>query len=109
VPGEEVEEAPEDLGLLDREPLTRPGWPKLSFIERNMAGDCTNWWAPNRACMEAMLRSTGMKILSRPMDEFYICEPDPQSVSNMWSWNEEEYWAAIGRTQPAGNTNGESA
>jgi tRNA (mo5U34)-methyltransferase len=95
VPGQPTEPTPEDLELLDREPLTRPSWPKLAFIEHSMAGDRTNWWAPNHACMEAMLRSTGMRILSRPQDEFYIASPDRNTGSSMWSWNSEEYWAAV--------------
>ncbi|MFO7177358.1 MAG: TIGR04290 family methyltransferase [Pseudomonadota bacterium] len=96
VPGDEIEHAPENLELENREPLARPGWPRLAFIEHSLAGDCTNWWAPNRACMEAMLRSTGMRVVSRPLEEFYVCEPDPDQPSSMWSWNEDEYWAATG-------------
>lgn len=100
-PGAEIELPPEDFELQDRERLTRPGWPKLAFIERNMAGDCTNWWAPNRACLEAMLRSTGMRVVAQPEDEFYIAERDSDSPSNMWRWNEDEYWAAVGRPRPS--------
>lgn len=96
-PGHEIEEPPENLDLNDRDPLVRPGWPRLSFIERNMAGDRTNWWAPNRACIEAMLRSSGLRIVARPLAEFAICQPDPALASNMWRWNEGEYWAAVGR------------
>ena len=94
-PGDEIERAPFDLELHDRAPLVRPGWPKLSFVEHRIAGDCTNWWAPNAACIEAMLRSSGMKVVERPADEFYIAVPDPTSESNMWTWNENEYWAAV--------------
>jgi tRNA (mo5U34)-methyltransferase len=28
---------------------------------------------PNRACVEAMLRSAGFEILSRPEQEVYVC------------------------------------
>lgn len=86
--------APEDLELDDRTPLSDPGWPKLSFIEHRVAGDRTNWWAPSPACLEAMLRSTGLRVISRPVDEFYVCEPDPDGASSMWKWNAEEYLAA---------------
>jgi tRNA (mo5U34)-methyltransferase len=102
-PGAEVETAPPDLPLLEREPLVRPGWPRLSFIEHKMAGDPTNWWAPNHACLEAMLRSAGMAVVGRPGDEFYLCRPDPGSPSSMWSWNEGEYWAAVGARQGPNN------
>jgi tRNA (mo5U34)-methyltransferase len=50
-----------------------PGWPKLHFIEHNYAGDPTNWWAPNRACSEAMLRSAGFEILRHPEEEVFVC------------------------------------
>ena len=50
-----------------------PGFPRMHFIERSYSHDPTNWWAPNRACVEAMLRSAGFAIESRPEDETYIC------------------------------------
>jgi tRNA (mo5U34)-methyltransferase len=103
MPGDEVEVAPVDLGLEERERLTRPGWPKVAFIERDLASDCTNWWAPNHACVEAMLRSTGMRVVARPGHEIYLCEPDAATPSNMWLWNEEEYRAATRTTKPAGS------
>ena len=37
----------------------RPGYPKLHFIEHRYAGDPTNWFIPNRAASQAMLRSAG--------------------------------------------------
>jgi tRNA (mo5U34)-methyltransferase len=96
VPGEPVTETPSDLPLERREPLATPGWPRLSFIEKRLAGDPTNWWAPNQACIEAMLRSSGLLITERPADEFYLCSPDPAAERGMWSWNGPEYWAAVG-------------
>ena len=52
-----------------------PGYPKLHFIERQYAHDWTNWWAPNRACAEAMLRASGFAIETAVEDEdgVYIC------------------------------------
>ena len=50
-----------------------PGYPALYFVERLYAGDPTNWWIPNRACVEAMLRSAGFEITDHPEDEVYIC------------------------------------
>ena len=50
-----------------------PGFPKMHFIEHSYSHDRTNWWAPNRACTEAMLRSAGFTILSRPEEETYLC------------------------------------
>jgi tRNA (mo5U34)-methyltransferase len=49
------------------------GYPKLQFVERSYAHDPTNWWVPNRACTEAMLRSAGFLILDNPEEEVFIC------------------------------------
>jgi tRNA (mo5U34)-methyltransferase len=62
-----------DYDFWDNSPFDRDDFPKLHFIERSYAGDPSNWWAPNRACAEAMLRSSGFEILSRPEEEVYIC------------------------------------
>ena len=43
-----------------------PGYPRLHFIEREYAHDWTNWWAPNRAGSEAMLRAAGFGIEAHP-------------------------------------------
>jgi tRNA (mo5U34)-methyltransferase len=48
-------------------------FPKLSFIEHQYAHDWTNWWVPNRACTEAMLRSAGFSIDKRIEEEVYLC------------------------------------
>jgi tRNA (mo5U34)-methyltransferase len=68
----EVEALEEDYAFTDVEVFDRPGFPKLHFIERRYSGDCTNWWAPNRACSEALLRSAGFAILSSPEEEVFI-------------------------------------
>ena len=48
-------------------------FPKLHFIEKQYSHDWTNWWVPNRACTEAMLRSSGFKIDKRIEEEVYLC------------------------------------
>lgn len=53
----------------------RPDFPKLHFIEQRYADDPTNWWVPNRACVEAMLRSAGFEIAGHPEPEVYLCRP----------------------------------
>lgn len=50
-----------------------PGYPRLHFVEHYLAGDPTNWWIPNRACVEAMLRSAGFAIAAHPEPEVYLC------------------------------------
>lgn len=51
----------------------RPDYPKLHFIEQRYASDPTNWFIPNSAAMEAMLRSSGFVIDARPEREVYLC------------------------------------
>ena len=51
--------APPDHAFEERAVFDHPGFPRLQFIEGSYAGDPTNWWLPNRACAEAMLRSAG--------------------------------------------------
>ncbi len=51
----------------------RPGYPLMHFVEHSYADDPTNWWIPNRACVEALLRSSGFEIVAHPEDETYIC------------------------------------
>ena len=50
------------------------GYPKLHFIEHKYADDPTNWWVPNRACVEAMLRSAGFAVTAHPEEEVYLCK-----------------------------------
>jgi tRNA (mo5U34)-methyltransferase len=62
-----------DYDFNETAPFDDPGWPRLHFVEHRYARDQTNWWVPNRACAEAMLRSAGFAIASRPEDEVYLC------------------------------------
>jgi tRNA (mo5U34)-methyltransferase len=50
-----------------------PDYPKLHFIEHRYAADPTNWWVPNKACVEALLRSSGFVIQDNPEPEVYLC------------------------------------
>jgi tRNA (mo5U34)-methyltransferase len=50
-----------------------PAYPAMYFVEERYSHDPTNWWIPNRACSEAMLRSAGFAIVDHPEDEVYIC------------------------------------
>lgn len=78
-PGEEVTPQPFNLTLDEIDSLTEPGWPKLAFIENRFEGDPTNWWAPNHACIESMLRSCGVEPFVRPAEGIYLCKPIPGS------------------------------
>ncbi|MBV8631809.1 MAG: TIGR04290 family methyltransferase [Silvibacterium sp.] len=61
-------------------PFEDPGYPKIHFIEHSYAHDWTNWWIPNRACVEAMLRASGFAIESQPEQEVYICRWTPYEI-----------------------------
>lgn len=77
MPGAPPTPTPPDLGIDERDRLTEPGWPRAAFIERALAGDPTNWWAPDDACVQAMLRSAGLEVVQTPGHELYVCAPDP--------------------------------
>lgn len=62
-----------DYPISEHAVFDRPDFPRLHFIERRYAGDPTNWWVPNAACTEAMLRSAGFEVLERPAREIYLC------------------------------------
>jgi tRNA (mo5U34)-methyltransferase len=74
MPGEESPGTPEDIGIGERECLLGPDWPRAAFIEHCLAGDPTNWWAADQACVEAMARSAGLGIVEHPAHEVWICE-----------------------------------
>jgi tRNA (mo5U34)-methyltransferase len=85
----------EDYPFDEREIFDHPSWPKLHFVERKYANDETNWWIPNRACAEAMLRSAGFAPEPIPHTEIYLCrctEPDPGAVHPARS-PEEASWS----------------
>jgi tRNA (mo5U34)-methyltransferase len=79
MPGDSVYPAPDDCRIDDRTPMLESGWPRMAFIEHRLAGDPTNWWAPNHAGVEAMLRSSGLRVQARPGHELYLCAPDAQA------------------------------
>jgi tRNA (mo5U34)-methyltransferase len=62
-----------DYPFSETDVFNEPGYPVMHFVEESYSNDQTNWWIPNRACVEAMLRSTGFEILDHPEYEVYIC------------------------------------
>lgn len=69
----EIAQVAEDYPFAETRVFEQPGYPRLSFVEHRYAGDPTNWWIPNRACAEAMLRASGFVITSHPEPEVYVC------------------------------------
>jgi len=61
-----------DYGFEEWQIFEEPGYPKLFFIEGRFADDPTNWFIPNRAGVEAMLRAAGFVIEAHPEREVYL-------------------------------------
>lgn len=68
-----VAERAEDYDFSEDAHFQQPDWPRMAFIERKWAHDWTNWWVPNRAGVEAMLRASGFAVDAGPADEVYLC------------------------------------
>lgn len=69
----EIASVATDYDFWEVDHFDAPGYPRLHFVEHRYAEDWTNWWIPNRACAEAMLRSAGFAITAHPEEEVYIC------------------------------------
>jgi tRNA (mo5U34)-methyltransferase len=69
-----VDQVEPDYDFWEMDHFTSEGYPVMYFIEHRYSSDPTNWWIPNRAAMEAMLRSSGFEILEHPENEVYICK-----------------------------------
>jgi len=69
----QVLQVEEDYEFSEAEHFFESAYPKLHFVEREYCGDWTNWWIPNRACSEAMLRSAGFSVDERIEEEVYLC------------------------------------
>ena len=94
MPGDSVVDPPADFPIDDRARLLGEGWPRMAFIEGRMSGDPTNWWAPNDACVHAMLRSSGFHVREQVAEETWLCEPAPDTA---WATLiEDELRAATG-------------
>ncbi len=80
-----VAEVAPNYGFEQTAIFDNPGYPRMQFVEHSYCGDPTNWWIPNRAGVEAMLRSAGFAITAHPETEVYVCTwekvPDEQARS----------------------------
>jgi tRNA (mo5U34)-methyltransferase len=63
----------DDYPISEEAAFREPGFPAMYFIEHSYAGDPTNWWIPNRAGMEAMLRAAGLVIDAWVPPEVFYC------------------------------------
>ncbi|ARJ70497.1 TIGR04290 family methyltransferase [Paracoccus contaminans] len=71
----------EDYDFAEDAHFQAPDYPRMAFIERKWSHDWTNWWVPNRAGVEAMLRAAGFATLAGPADEVYLCRTAPVPFS----------------------------
>jgi tRNA (mo5U34)-methyltransferase len=76
--GEPPRQVADDYDFWDAAPFAQPGFPAMYFMEHSFAGDPTNWWIPNAAAMEAILRSSGLELCAHPEPETWICRPRPE-------------------------------
>lgn len=72
---EQIATVARDYRFADHSPFALDGFPAMYFIEHHYAGDPSNWWIPNQACVEAMLRSAGFAVVDHPEHEVYLCRP----------------------------------
>jgi tRNA (mo5U34)-methyltransferase len=59
----------------NKEIFENEDFPRMYFVEESYANDPTNWWIPNRGAAEGMLRSSGLRIVSHPEPETWVCVP----------------------------------
>jgi tRNA (mo5U34)-methyltransferase len=72
---DEVKQWADNYRFWETEQFRHPAYPAMYFVENSYANDQTNWWIPNRALAEAVLRSSGLEILDHPEEETWICAP----------------------------------
>jgi tRNA (mo5U34)-methyltransferase len=96
MPGEEVLPVKDDMDIYNRKQMLKKGYPQMAFIEKKLAADPTNWWAPNHSCILSMLRTCGMAVTATPGHEIYIAKPDNDQAGVASGWNSSEYLSAIG-------------
>src|SRR5919204_985808 len=71
----DVGEFAADYPISERNVFFDERFPRMYFVEHAYAGDKTNWWIPNPACTQALLRTVGLRVVDRPCHEVYVCEP----------------------------------
>ncbi len=72
---ETVKQWADDYPFWNKEIFADPDFPTMYFIEKRYSHDPTNWWIPNCAAVEGMLRSSGLEIVAHPETETWVCVP----------------------------------
>jgi len=70
----EAREWADDYPFWNAQIFEEHDFPAMYFIEKSYSHDPTNWWIPNRAAVEAMLRSSGLEIEAHPEPETWVCK-----------------------------------
>ncbi len=81
---ERTEPLEDDYPFSETEIFNRAEYPVLHFVEKSYSADRTNWWIPNRACSEAMLRSAGFTIEAQADDDTFVCRHTPSTDSTFY-------------------------
>lgn len=97
IPGSEEMEIPDNVKFHGREIMQGKAWPSMSFVEKSLAGDPTNWWVPNHQGIVSLLRSCGFRVTSNPENEMYVGYKDKTIQSTLETWNYSEYLSAVGK------------
>jgi tRNA (mo5U34)-methyltransferase len=74
----------EDYPFWRKDMFLDPAFPAMYFIEKKYSADPTNWWIPNCSAAEAVLRSAGLKIVSHPEEETWICELESSNAAKRY-------------------------
>jgi tRNA (mo5U34)-methyltransferase len=70
---QDVFEPQRDYEFVETSMFEEEAFPKAYFVEHRYAHDPTNWWIPNSAGVQAMLRSAGFTIETQAEDEVFLC------------------------------------
>ena len=74
-----------DYPFTETQIFDNPAYPRMYFVEHEYSHDWTNWWIPNLACAEAMLRSAGFEIVDHPEAEVVICRSRPRPTDEQYA------------------------
>jgi tRNA (mo5U34)-methyltransferase len=77
----------DDYPSSETDVFEHPDFPKLFFIEKKFNGDLSNWWFPNENCLQAMLRSSGFRRISRIGHDTFMCDPPHTPLFDGTSYN----------------------
>jgi tRNA (mo5U34)-methyltransferase len=81
---QEAHDPEENYPFWNQEIFREPNFPAMYFIEKSYSNDYTNWWIPNRAAVEGMLRSSGLELQDHPESETWICAPRQASRNSRY-------------------------